>query len=479
MRVIRSIISIVLLSFITNGAHSQDYLWINPPVKIVVLGSSTAAGFGVSSKDSSWVNLYATYLRKLNPDNSVVNLAVGGYNTYHIMPDAFVPPRKRRRRDSLANITRALALDCDGIIVNLPSNDVALGYSMKEQLDNLKVVVREAENDSVPIWICTVQPRNFNRHDQRREQDELYDSIVKLFPNSVIDFWTGFVTPAAGLIEVYDSGDGCHLNDLGHRILNERVIESTAFDSILACSSEKVEIVRPTLQYPQIRRIQFSGEVSFEDNFTYQPSTLEIIQFDSVIASIPITQGRYSITTDIYTYSKFSLRFSSEDHLKKNVDFDLFRFYFRNIKGIDKTTVIDSIDITMTALSTLKETPADNNFIAAKCGVRANQGQLELLYNEDFERVQIERLKYYQNPVAKGKVKRYNEYGKLLVKLKYKNGNLHGKCIWYHETTKHIKVKARFENGGYEGKYYEYSEDGKVIYYNKFITSIKQDIILR
>lgn len=479
MRIIQSIICIVLFSLITSGVHSQSYKWINPPVKIVVLGSSTAAGFGVSSKDSCWVNLYASYLKKINPDNSVVNLAVGGYNTYHIMPDAFIPPRKRRRRDSLSNISRALALDCDGIIVNLPSNDVALGYSIKEQLDNLKSVVREAANDSVPIWICTVQPRNFNRHNQRSEQNELYDSIVKIFPNNVIDFWTKFATPTYGLIEVYDSGDGCHLNDLGHRVLADRVIASSAFDSILACSSEKVELVRPTLQDPQIRRIRFSGKVAFENDAAFQATTLEIIQFDTVVGTIALSDAKYSITTDIYTYSIFSLRFSSENHLTKNVDFDLFRFFFRNIKGIDKTTVIDSIDVTMTALSTLKEIPLDNIFTSARCGISASQGQLELLYDRDFERIQNERLDYYRNPVTKRKVKRYNSNGDLLAKLKYKRGKLHGKCIWYHKTTKQPKVKARFKNGGYDGKYFEYSEDGKVIYFNKLSSSIKSDIALR
>ena len=65
--------------FFLLNAHSQ----LNPcaqleSYKIVVLGSSTAAGAGVSSSDSAWVNRYRNYLESINPDNEVINLAVGG-----------------------------------------------------------------------------------------------------------------------------------------------------------------------------------------------------------------------------------------------------------------------------------------------------------------------------------------------------------------------------------------------------------------
>lgn len=474
---LKSIICCALLLFIAKGSFAQNYFWINPPIKIVVLGSSTAAGFGVTTKDSSWVRRYATYLKKFNPDNELVNLAVGGYNTYHIMPTGFVPPRKRRQPDSLSNITRALDLDCDGIIINLPSNDVALGYTIKEQLDNFKAVVREAKKDSVPVWICTVQPRNFNRHDQRSAQAELYDSIVKLFPNYVIDFWTKFATPAAGLVELYDSGDGCHLNDPGHRLLTDRVIKSNAFDSILACSAEKIEIVTPEFRDPQIRRIQFSGKVSFENDPTFHATKLEIIQFDTVCASINISDPNYSITADIYTYTTFSLRLSTENHLTKNLRFDLFRFYFRNIQGIDKLTVLDGANILMTPLSLLKELPTDTNFISAQYTVRANEGQLELVYNPDFGRVQSERLEYFKEPIKRGTVKRFDANGNLTSKMRYKRGKLHGKCVWYY-TEKRVHIKARFRDGTYFGKYTEYAANGDKIY-TLSNSPIRSDIQLR
>ncbi|MEZ4983685.1 MAG: SGNH/GDSL hydrolase family protein [Saprospiraceae bacterium] len=52
--------------------------------RIVVLGSSTAEGTGASSPDSSWVNRYRASLSR-NTRYEVVNLARGGYTTFHIL----------------------------------------------------------------------------------------------------------------------------------------------------------------------------------------------------------------------------------------------------------------------------------------------------------------------------------------------------------------------------------------------------------
>src|SRR5690349_18464412 len=83
---------------------------IHAQKKIVVLGSSTAFGTGASSVDSSWVGRLQKAHRLNTSDNLdtiVTNLAVGGYNTYHIMPTGFVPPANRPAPDPLHNVTQA------------------------------------------------------------------------------------------------------------------------------------------------------------------------------------------------------------------------------------------------------------------------------------------------------------------------------------------------------------------------------------
>lgn len=229
-----------LLLLFTVLAMSLSTGWLkaqtNPCVsldsfKIVILGSSTAAGTGPSSPDSAWVNRYRDYLQSINPANDVINLAVGGYNTYRIMPTSFIPPPSRPLPDPARNITAALALNPDAIIVNMPSNDVAAGYSYAEQIFNFDSIITVSGTGSVPIWICTTQPRNFSLAQQQLQWD-LKDSIIALYSPNVIDFWSSIAMVDFSIDPFYDSGDGVHLNDTGHALLNDRVINLNLLDQL-------------------------------------------------------------------------------------------------------------------------------------------------------------------------------------------------------------------------------------------------------
>ncbi len=59
--------------------------------RMVVIGSSTAAGQGAYPADSAWVNRYHAWLQQINPENDVLNLALGGFSTYQLLPSNFFP----------------------------------------------------------------------------------------------------------------------------------------------------------------------------------------------------------------------------------------------------------------------------------------------------------------------------------------------------------------------------------------------------
>lgn len=193
--------------------------------RIVVLGSSTAAGAGVSVSDSAWVNRYRAFLQEINPNNEVINLAQGGYNTYKIMPDGFIPPVNRPNPDTNKNITEALSLNPDAIIVNLPSNDNSQGFTVAEQLSNLDSVFNLSNQNNVPIWICTTQPVNYSDPAKRQIQEDIKDSIHLMFSPYSIDFWTTIALPDNSIDSIYNA-DGVHLNDAGHAILFQRVVQT-------------------------------------------------------------------------------------------------------------------------------------------------------------------------------------------------------------------------------------------------------------
>ena len=124
---------------------------VDPPraERVVVLGSSTAAGIGVSGSRFAWVNRYAAYLQTQRKGRTeVINLAVPGYTTYHVLPAAAARAAGRPASDTAHNISKALAYKPTAIIVSLPSNDAASGYSVAEVTSNFKAL---AASGNVPL----------------------------------------------------------------------------------------------------------------------------------------------------------------------------------------------------------------------------------------------------------------------------------------------------------------------------------------
>jgi len=190
---------------------------------IVVLGSSTAAGTGASTPDSSWVGRYTKYILGLDNTAKVINLAVGGFTTYDVMPTGYVPPAGRPTPKANNNITHALTFKPTAIIINLPSNDATNGYSISEQLANYDTVLARARSPKVPVWVATTQPRNLSVA-QRQNLMAMRDSTFARFGSKAIDFWNGLANADGTIQSQFDIGDGIHLNNAGHRLLFQRVV---------------------------------------------------------------------------------------------------------------------------------------------------------------------------------------------------------------------------------------------------------------
>ena len=192
-------------------------------VKIVILGSSTAAGGGASSKSNSWVGKYESYLKSVNPENKVINLAVGGFKIYQIMPTGFVPPWGAVNTSK--NITTGLSHNPDAIIINLPTNDAVAEVPVNEQLVNYNKILDLADAQKVPVWITTTQPRNLNQTALKILLD-MKDSTFTHLGDKALDFWTDFANEDGSVNPDYDSGDHTHLNDAAHNIMFRRVVDA-------------------------------------------------------------------------------------------------------------------------------------------------------------------------------------------------------------------------------------------------------------
>ena len=191
---------------------------------IVILGSSTAAGTGPSTQDSTWVNRYRNRLSNSDTRFEITNLARGGSNTFNIIPTGtIIDPSVNVEIDTARNITKAISLDPYAIIVNMPSNDAANFFDAQQQLENFNTIINEAEDNGIEVWICTTQPRNFNDYTRLNIQREVRDSILSIYKDRAIDFWNGIADADGRIDPEFDSGDGVHLNDAGHRILIGRI----------------------------------------------------------------------------------------------------------------------------------------------------------------------------------------------------------------------------------------------------------------
>lgn len=227
-------------------------------VKIVVLGSSTAAGSGPVDINNSWVRRYSDYLRSLDVRNSLVNLAKGGYLTFHAMPTDYIPPAGITfMPDSLHNITKALTLLPDAIIINFPSNDISNGISIDQQIVNYNTMIAKAKEKNVPVWICTSQPVNYGTSQASRDKIKTLKLRIQTeYKNMSIDFYNGLCDSTGKILTQYDSGDGLHLNDAAHGILYERVLNA----EILKFIGYNPESETNYLQHPVL--IDFGADIS-------------------------------------------------------------------------------------------------------------------------------------------------------------------------------------------------------------------------
>ena len=137
--------------------------------------------------------------------------------------------------DPARNISAALALRPDAIIVNLPTNDIAARYTLGEAEENLRLIAAEAAAAGVPIWLTTAQPRNLDAA-ARDNLQSLTRWVQTTFNDRSLDFWSGLGLPDGTIDPSFSAGDGIHLNNAGHQKLYNRVATSNVLSSVCAGS---------------------------------------------------------------------------------------------------------------------------------------------------------------------------------------------------------------------------------------------------
>ncbi len=209
--------------------------------RMVVIGSSTAAGLGASSPDSSWTGRFNRYYKyQLGIIDTTHNLGVSGTTNYKGMPTSYIPSGGRPSPDPAHNVTRAVNLlsglssATNGVvIVNYPSNGYD-NYTIAEIMSSLQLIYDSAVSAGNRCYVTTTQPRSdgsFSSPAVRLKMATLKDSIINRFGvTNSINFWDSLYNPADTTILPQYAADSTHFNNLGHKILFDRVVAKNIFN---------------------------------------------------------------------------------------------------------------------------------------------------------------------------------------------------------------------------------------------------------
>lgn len=224
-------VSVTVNSLLTTAWPAQVTPLCPQPYKVVIVGSSTAFGTGASPIDSSWARKFTKYLSGQNQQIQVINIATLSLTSWDVSPTGTIVP-SGYTIDTLRNITKALSLNPDVIILNLPSNDVARGITTNDIHTNYLRITSLCDAANVPIWVTTTQPRDALSPAERILQMDLRDWINVTYGNRSIDFWSTVSNADGTINSVYSAGDGVHLNNYGHHVLFTRTVEEKVWDTV-------------------------------------------------------------------------------------------------------------------------------------------------------------------------------------------------------------------------------------------------------
>ncbi|UII30975.1 fibronectin type III domain-containing protein [Fulvivirga ulvae] len=257
---------------------SIDLNWDYESTDIVVLGSSTAYGAEVAANES-WVERLDSTMLANNANYTLTNLAANGLNTYHVR--ATGTSGGGYFADPSHNITAALALNPDIIIVNLPSNNVADNIDASTTVVHYNELLNLASAQDVEIFFTTTQPRNFNTNSAKRHLLETEaDAVRASLDDRVIDIYD-YLTDFSNDNRIkaqFDSGDGTHLNSSGHYYILTEVLKTVGpympkFEVYASESGGSYEIVHTT-GYGETAYTH--AELSPSTSFTYRVKAVNI-----------------------------------------------------------------------------------------------------------------------------------------------------------------------------------------------------------
>lgn len=174
-----------------------------PPLRLLVLGDSLTAGYGLTAEDGFTAQLQAA-LKEAGRDVVVLNAGVSGDTT----------------AGGRARIGWALGDKPDAVIVELGANDGLRGLDPKATFDNLDAIIADIRRAGLPVLLTgMLAPPNLGR--------DYADDFNAIFPRLAekhgVLFYPFFLAGVAAKPEL-NQDDGIHPNSKGVEAVVTRIL---------------------------------------------------------------------------------------------------------------------------------------------------------------------------------------------------------------------------------------------------------------
>ncbi|MGB0452172.1 MAG: arylesterase [Bacteriovoracaceae bacterium] len=174
--------------------------------KIVIIGDSLTAGYGIS-KEYSYPAMLEELLNQGSKEKkfTVVNGGVSGSTT----------------ANSLARIKWFLKAKPDFFILALGANDGLRGVKIESSKENLSKAIEFALNNKVPVILAGMKvPPNYGKKYQN-DFEKIYTELAKKWSVPLIPF---LIDGVAGEKDM-NIEDGIHPNEKGHKRIAKNVLK--------------------------------------------------------------------------------------------------------------------------------------------------------------------------------------------------------------------------------------------------------------
>jgi acyl-CoA thioesterase I len=174
-------------------------------VRIVALGDSLTAGYGLAGETSFPARLEAE-LRRRGLDVEVINAGVSGDTT----------------RGGLERLDWAVPEETDAVILELGANDALRGIDPSAIRSNLDNIIRQLVERDIAVLLAGMQaPPNLG-DDYAAAFNAIYRDLAERHDVLLYPFFLDGVAARRDL----NQADGIHPNEAGVNVIVERMIES-------------------------------------------------------------------------------------------------------------------------------------------------------------------------------------------------------------------------------------------------------------